>query len=574
MLSWKRMLYVVLIVAMVSCIFIIYNVNEERARHVQIMNVQEEIREFVDVRQIEEDDRPRVWIVGKADGDEVQGEARSDIQSDILANVRQIFRNLRYPVRVESSLDPEELGRGDLVVFCDDSVGSHVDLTKLEGFLSRGGKAVFAAGLPEGNEDAYLWPILGIREKSVRDNYNRLRFEGPLLPVQAEEMVYGGYNMSTWVAVGEEAEVYVRDADSGVPVLYTCDYGEGAVCLINGTFLADIRCAGLLTGAVSALQGDFLYPVLGTKTVFLDNFPMITFINDKVCMRMYGCSTESFVRDVVWPELQGMSLRTRTPYTSSVLAVASSEESFPEINDSLFTTIGKSALQFDGELVYAVNCKDMESIAFNHSFIEEFGQVFSNYEIRGLAMQSEGFREEMLAVPGAKVRAVRTYLQREDGGFSCDKEYLEFPAATRGNSLEEGNLFALSSVLGAYGMISHVFDINTLIAKDGETASWDSDKKQIGLFESEILKQTPWLEGRVLSRMGDDIRSYLNLEYTWKREGNTMTLEGSNMVKGQAFFLRTEGEIVEAEGVDYEEAGNGYYMLRMRQNHAVITMAD
>lgn len=568
MLSWKRMLYVVLIVAVVSCIFIIYNVNEERARHVRIMNVQEETREFTDARQMEDNDRPLVWIVGEETG------KAEDMQDNILANVRQIFQSLHYSVREETHLDTEELGQGDLVVFCDASIGRRMDLTKLEEFLSRGGKAILAAGLPEGNEDAYLWPVLGIREKSARVNYNRLRFEEPLLPVQAEEMVYGGYNMSTWLAVGDEAKVYVRDADSGVPVLYTCSYGEGAVCLINGTFLSDIRCAGLLTGSVGALQEDFLYPVMGTKTVFLDNFPMITFIDDKLCMRMYGCSTESFVRDVVWPDLQGMSLRTQTPYTSSVLAVASSEESFPEINDSLFAAIGKSALQFDGELVYAANCTDTENLAFNQDFIEEFASVFSNYEIRGLAMQTDAFQEEMLAVPGARIQVVRTDLDREGAGFSCDKDYLEFPAATRGNSLEEGNQFFLASVIGAYGMISHVFDINTLIAEDGETASWDSDKKQIGLFESDVLKRTPWLEGRVLSRMSEDIRSYLNLEYTWKREGNTIILEGGNMVKGQAFFLRTKGEIRDAKGAYYESVGNGYYILRVQQNRTEITMAD
>lgn len=378
MLSWKRMLYVLLIVTAVSCIFILYNINEERARHVQIMNVQEEAREFTEERQIEDSERPQVWLVGAGMGD---GEDVWGIYGDILANARQIFQNLHYLVTEEARLNPEKLGREDLVVFCDASVGGCTDLVELEAFLSRGGRVVLAAGLPEGSEDSYLWPILGIREKSVRANYNRLRFEEALLPVQAEEMVYEGYNLSTWLAVNEEAKVYVRDADSDVPILYTKDYGEGRVCLINGTFLSDIRCAGLLTGAAGALQDDMIYPVMGTKTVFLDNFPMITFINDKLCMRMYGCSTESFVRDVVWPNLQGMSLRTQTPYTSSVLAAASSEDSFPEINDSLFTTIGKSALQFDGELIYAEKCEEDDDIVFNHDFIEEFRSVFTKFTL-------------------------------------------------------------------------------------------------------------------------------------------------------------------------------------------------
>ena len=84
--------------------------------------------------------------------------------------------------------------------------------------------------------------------------------------------------------------------------------------------------------------------------------------------------------------------------------------------------------------------------------------------------------------------------------------------------MEDGNLFHLSSVLAAYGMISHTFDVNTLIAEDEQTASWDEKKGQLGIFEDVMLKETSWLDGRVLSRMGDEIRSYLNLEYAWKEQ--------------------------------------------------------
>lgn len=563
MLSWKRMLYVVLIVSVVSCVFMIYNINEERARHIQIRNIQEKEREFIDVCRVKEEEKPRVRLIG---------DDQEDIYKDIYRNTRQLFDNLHFTVIEENRLDAGKLDPEEMVVFCDDSLSSYTDLTELGAFIERGGKVILAAGLPEGYEDSYLWPFLGIREKSVRENYNRLSFEGSLMPLQFDEMVYDGYNASTWLSIDENADVYIRDTDKNVPLLYTCDRGKGRICLINGTFLADIRCMGLMTGALSVVEEDFIYPVLGTRMVFLDNFPMITFINDKVCMRMYGCSTESFVRDVVWPGFQGMSLRTQTPYTSSILAVASEEESFPAINDSLFTTIGKSALQFEGELIYAANCQDPGKICFNHQFIDEFEEVFRNYEIQGLAMQSNHFTESMLDIPGTRIRIVRTRLDGDGAGFSCDKEYLEFPAATAGNSMEEGNLFAITSVLAAYGMVSHVFDINTLIAEDESTASWDLDKKQIDIFESKILKNVSWLEKRVLSQTGDDIRSYLNLEYGWKREAGRVELDCGNMVKGQAFYYRTDGKISNAEGLTYEEIGNGYYLLRVWQDHAVITV--
>ena len=40
MLSWKRLMYVILIVLGVSSVFIVYNINEERAKNIRIQNSQ------------------------------------------------------------------------------------------------------------------------------------------------------------------------------------------------------------------------------------------------------------------------------------------------------------------------------------------------------------------------------------------------------------------------------------------------------------------------------------------------------------------------------------------------------
>ena len=482
MLSVKRLIYVLLIVVVVSAVFMVYNINEERAKNIQIKNLEIEMPEFTASEPVDPAEKPRVSLLG---------DPEKDIYGKIYQNTLRLFHDLHFNVTTQERLDAGRTGLDELVVFCDDDIGRYTDMTELRQFVERGGKVILAAGLPEGNEDSYLWPLLAIREKSIRENYNRMSFEKPLLPFQLEEMVYDGYNMSTWLAVGGEAQVYIRDSEKGIPLLYTCHRGKGGICLINGTFLSDMRCAGLLTGAAGALTEDLIYPVVGTKVVFLDNFPMITYINDKLCMQMYGSSTEGFVRDVVWPSFQGISLRSQTPLTSSVLVAASQEESFPAINDSLFTTIGKSALQYGGELIYAANCLDEDQIQYNQVFIDEFRSVFVNYRIQGLALQSDRLLEGMLTIPGSEIQAVRGHLGEEADSFSNSGSYFVLPAATVGNSMENGNLFAIASVLGAYGMISHVFDVNTLIAQDAATASWDRDKRQLGIFESEILNQVP-----------------------------------------------------------------------------------
>lgn len=565
MLSFKRLLYIVLAVALLGSLILIYNISETRPASVQIQSNLASEREFTKARKVDEGEKPRVWILGNPD----------DVRfGEIYGNVRQFCEDLHFTVAGEESLDTDALKGQDLVIICDVFISQYADLGDLERFISEGGRVILAAGLSEGNEDSRLWPAFGIREKSDAADSHDLVFEKPLLPVQPEQAYYAGNSGSARIEVSDDVSVYLRDAKTDTPILYTHDWKKGSVCLINGSFLTDIRCMGLLSGAIGALLPDFVYPVLGVKAVFLDGFPEITSSDDELCRQEYGYSAEGFVKDVVWPFFQGMSLRTDTPYTAGILVAASSKEKFGAVNDALFATIGKSVLQFSGELVYAADCRGDGKVVFNEDLIDRFAASFTGYTVQGLAMESDNFFPEMLDAPGADIRSVRGMLESSDTRLSWEEGRTIFPVATEGNSMEDGNLFTVCSVLGAYGMVSHVFDAGMLISRDGETAAWDLDKKQIGIFESEILAYAPWLEGRTLSQTEGDVKSYQDMDYGWIKNGSQINLNCSSAAKGQAFFYHTDGRIAGAKGLTYEDVGNGYYLLRIQENQGIITLEE
>lgn len=526
MLSFKRFLYIVLVVAALGGIFLIYTVNGSRPASAPARIAPVPEREFTETRQIGQGEKPRVWILGDS-GDTRCGE--------ICRNVRQLCQDLHLTVAGEGYPDAGRIEAEDVIIFCDPSVSRYGDLAELEGFLAGGGRVILAAGLEEGEEHSGLWPLVGIRKMSQGEDCRNLVFEKPLLPIQPERASWNQSSGSARIDVSADASVYIRDEDSGVPILYTYTWQKGSVCLINGNFLADSRCMGLLTGAMGALLPDFIYPVLGVKAVFLDNFPADTSAHDQLCRQMYGYSAEGFVREVVWPALQGISLRTGTPYTLSIST---------EGGES-FTAVAKSVLQLGGELADPAGRGEDGAL-------------------------SSGAPD----APGGDTRSVRGLLESRDTRFSWEDGLTVFPAATRGNSMEDGNLFAVCSVLGAYGMVSHVFDVNMLMVGEGNTAAWDSEKKQISLFESEVLARTPWLEGRTLSQTGPDVRSYQDMDYGWTKSGSSIELNCSGTVKGQAFFYHTDIPIAGAAGLTYEEAGNGYYLLRIQENHGIITLEE
>lgn len=561
MISFKRYMHIILIIVSLSGIFLIYSIHESRPASAQNLTSSAVEREFTEMRRVDEGDRPRVWLLGDPEDERCGG---------LYGNVRQLCRDLQLTVAGEGRLDTGKAEERDIVIFCDSSVSRWADPEELTAFLAGGGRVILAAGL--GEEEALLRPVFGIQEMSPGDDFHYLAFEKPLLPVQPDEAYYDGGSGSARLKVSGKADVYIRVIGEDVPILYTHPWQRGSACVINGMFLSDPRCAGLLTGAVSLLLPDFIYPILGVKAVFLDDLPMITPEEDELCKRVYGYSGEGFVRDVMWPAFQGTSLRSSTPYTSSILAAAPSQESFETENDAILMAICKSALQFGGELTYAVDCREDGSFVVNQDFIDRFSELFTGYTVQGLTTKTGHFSKEMLDISGAEIRAVRGTLGSRDLRLSWENGLTVFPAATEGNSMDDGNLFAIYSFLGAYGMVSHVFNVKEMITREDAPAAWDRDKLQVGYFESEVLSRTSWLEGRTLSHTEAEVRSYQNMTYGWARSGRRVELNCGGIVKGQAFFYHTGGRIVSAEGLTYQDIGNGYYLLRVQENHGTLTL--
>lgn len=565
MLSFKRLMYIVVAVAALGCAFLAYGIVSGQSAATSSGGDDAPRREFVEAGKVAEGDKPQVWVLGDS----------KDVRlKDIRDNVSRFCDDVHLAVADSNRLGVDAIGAQDVVVICDESIGDYAEPEEFERFVAEGGRVVMAAGLAEGDGDSSLWPVLGVRGKGARCACEELEFEQPLLPVQPQKARCGAGSDPVGVEVVEDANVYVRDSGSGTPVLYTHEWGKGEVCVINGAFLADVRCMGLLTGAIGAMLPDFVYPVLGVKAVFLDDFPSAGASYDELCQRLYGYSAEGFVREEVWGSFQGLSLRTETPLTSSVVAVSSSRQGFEDANGTLFMAVGKSVLQFGGELAYASNCSESTQVVFDQELIDRLSSTFAGYSFQGLALETDAFSSKMTAVPDADIRFVRGMLDGDEARLSCRNGLTVFPAATEGASMEDGSLFEVCSVLGSYGMVSHVFDIEKSIATGDGAAVWDSSKEQIGLFESEVLSRATWLEGRTLSQTGDDVKSYTGLDYGWTRNGNRLELDCKGAVKGQAFFYRTDARIVDAEGLTYQDAGNGYYLLRIQGSHAEIALEE
>ncbi len=564
MLSLKRLGYVLLIVLSVCAIFFIYNINEDNNKIVEIKSKVVEDEPLIKGEPVNKTSEPHFYIIGN-DG--------KKIYKDIYNNVCEIMGDLKLSYSELSYASDKELKDiKNILVFCDEIISDYVSLPDLEKFISKGGKVVFAAGISEGNTDTYANAFLGIREKTIKEAYNSFECVEEFLPLKKNEMSYSSYNTSTWIAIRDKATVYLQEIEKQVPIIYSYPYEKGKVLVFNTTFLSDISCIGFFVGGLGSLMEDFVYPVLGVSCVYLDNFPAVTYVNDPICVKLYGRTTESFVRDVVWTVFQGMAVRNNIKYTSSVLSISDEKDAFPEVSESLFSTMGKSALQFDGELSYAFRGKDGKK-HINTEFVSKFEQIFRNYKISSLVMMRPEDMKETAKLLGEDVVAIRGYIEDEEPQKRLNYEdgHYVFPQFSNGIDLGDSGLKIASGIAG-YGIISHTFDIDNLINIDENSPVWDTNKIKLQEFEKQVFSKTDYLKDVTLTETKNYIKSYISLDYTWERKENVIEISCNNVIDGQAFMLRTTDKIDKAENATIEEIGDTYYMVRVEGTKARIIL--
>lgn len=564
MLSMKRFIYVIGLVIAISILFLIYNFNQNTNKFLKFKNRERDEISLIRNTEFIQEERSKVYVVGNQ---------KEDIFKAIYENVITVLKDLRLPYEEKKYIQPEDLQLASIVIFCEEEIGAYVDLQQLEKYINAGGKMILAGGIAEGYTDAYLAPVLGIVEKGTKQVYEDMIFTETFFPQQMKEVSYKAFVPSLWMNVDKRAKVYLEDVHKKVPLLYKIDYGQGNSFIINGTFLADYSLCGFLTGALAALEEEFIYPVMGVKTLFIDNLLMDGYVEEAACIKAYGRSVEAMLRDEVWPMLEGIALRNNLRYTASILSTSSGPTGLSQMNKNLLSRIGKSILQLDGELIYALTSEENETIHKQQTIEKEVKDMFPSYSIRGGALAPGYCSEDVSKVFGQEIRAIRGDLKVKmpTKYFVEEENYFIYPAATSGLKFNEETGLQIQSILATYGMISHVLNLNELLAQNANTMTWDQNKYELYQLEEHILKPASYLQSETLSSVKQILKSYLKVEYSYKQEDNGLSIQAHNFIPGQSFFYRTEHSIKEARGLTYEKVNEAYYLLRLTDKTAYIT---
>lgn len=88
-----------------------------------------------------------------------------------------------------------------------------------------------------------------------------------------------------------------------IPLVWQKRDGNGCYYVVNGNFLSAQSGMGILTGLLSQMQEDFIYPVVNAKVCLLDSFPELDNPYEKEIKELYSRDTNMFIRDIMWPSI-------------------------------------------------------------------------------------------------------------------------------------------------------------------------------------------------------------------------------------------------------------------------------
>ena len=408
----------------------------------------------------------------------------------------------------------------------------------------------------------------------------------------------------------DDAKVHVT-AMTGEPLVIEHPWGKGRFLSYNGVVRDDRTNIGLMAAFLSHCGEDTIYPVVGAKLFFLDDFPSPVPEGDfeKIYDELH-VSTADFYRRVWWPYILQLQEDYGLKLTGLIIESYGDQVKGPfhpasgrGAPDNLIV-YGRELLASGGELglhgynhqslapegYHQVNPgyvpwesqKDMEeSLRELRRYVTE---VYPDYEFRCYVPPANILSPEGKAAVKKVFPELRIYSSIFDSPAEAKAYYqdyqrngdgiYEIPRVSSGHVPKRQSMYEEISVLNYIGIFSHAIHPNEILCEESKDLSWADMSGGIRAFLGEMDGRYPWLEGMTDSECMEYLCDYLDMDYRVEREKGFLELHCVGFRKPLRFVLRTQKEIAFMDGGEFEKIDDHAYLLKVGQEMACVFWKD
>ncbi len=472
------------------------------------------------------------------------------------------------------------------VLIATGQVGRIKSMGKINDYVEAGGSAALFmhpdTELGDDDTRARAYRGLGIESAGAEVNVWGIRV--------LTDFIFGGkgYDSSrsdgTWytattLTLAPDASIEMETID-GVPLVWQHPYGAGRYMAFNGSVRDDKENIGILMALIAHCGDDAIYPVLGVKLFFIDDFPApAPEGNYEKIYDELGLSTVDFYRTVWWPYMKDLARRYDLKYTGLIIETYGKQVTGPfapsngrQARDNLIV-YGRELLDMGGELgLHGYNHQPLEVDGFltpelykKHDYVgwPNKGEMvaamkelyryakesYPDYEFRSYVPPSDildenGHEAVAEAVPTLKVYSsifegltedkayYQDFVRNDDGTY-------EIPRITSGYSPTRINAWVVISLANYIGVFSHFVHPDEIFYEESKDLSWGMMHDSMRAFLDESFTRYPWYRAVTDSECADLLGDYLDMDYDVVREEHGMRLTTRGNKHPLRFILRS-----------------------------------
>ncbi len=528
-------------------------------------------------------------------------DSSEELSDSIHENVVDVMKHLKKLYRVEDVSSSKEIYiKEKTVLIMLENLSKIENLEAFIPYLEKGGRLALLETPDQNNKFKSLHSFFGIIDSGNALITEGIAFDEKFMPAYKADYIESNAvsNFSIPVTLESDCEVYMT-SQKNIPILWTRNVKEGRIMFFNGTMYQDKMMEGFLTRGLALVNESFIYPVINSKVIWLDDFPapMANGYYDEI-KAVYNKTIKEFYIDIWWPEMLEISKEYDLKYTGVMIQVYNGRTSPPflqdqgEISDSELVALGRELIRSGGELgLHGYNHQSLtreywksDKLGYNRwasiedmekalkTVKEKLERTFPKYEINvyvppSNVMDVDGITALKAVFPEIDVIGSVYSGDYESLSYSQNFEYtdqnmLNLPRFSAGYNFGMDNrLSTFNGILG-FGVVQHFIHPDDFMDPErNEGKSWMEQAESFEEFAEMLDTRYPFIEAQTASEAAVNVEKYLGLDYTVKYSDKGIQVTTNAEAFPMYMFFHSSREIDGSENCEVRSFAKEDYFV-------------
>lgn len=383
----------------------------------------------------------------------------------------------------------------------------------------------------------------------------------------------------TYMAAELEAEDYQDLENENQPSLvWRKRWNDSYVFCVNGDFIKNISGVGILSAIAYEAKDYDIYPAIDAQTYIVENFPYLSNENENQIEKYYSRTTDSFLENVIWPDLSNLSSKIAVKFTFMAA---------PQLNYSDRVSISVNELDYFFRLIKEMNSETgLTTARGNRELLADkldadkntYKNYIGSYEFLSILLKKDEI-EDIKNSKNEILDDVKTYVTgsdeyNENNLFSYideDKLMIETPVSSTKYSFSKDFTIRCLNTSLAYSNMD--IDVRQMYYPTDENNLWNRYIKDVSAATENLTAASRKFSRCTVSELDKRVREMLSLDYSYRQDGDTLIVDVKGSQEVSRFVLRThKKDIKSVSGGTYTTIEDGVYIITTTEKQIRITL--